>query len=60
MRFIPATSGDNNTATIDFNPNFLQQFNPEGDEYELIVKGKDRSGNKAGKVRQRVANSKSQ
>ncbi len=48
LRFTPATSGADNTATIDFYPQFLNQINPEGDEYELIVKGKDISGNKAG------------
>ncbi|RYF44455.1 MAG: hypothetical protein EON99_01275 [Chitinophagaceae bacterium] len=54
LRFNPATSSDNNTASIDFNPSFLKQYNPEGDEYELIVKGKDRSGNKAGQIEFRV------
>lgn len=44
MRFIPANlnSGEN-TATIEFKPYF-----PEDGEYELIVSGKDASGNKAG------------
>jgi hypothetical protein len=37
LRFTPATNGAENTASIDFNPQFLQQINPEGDEYELIV-----------------------
>ncbi|HSB91988.1 MAG TPA: C25 family cysteine peptidase [Flavitalea sp.] len=55
LRFTPATSGGDNTATIDFTPAFIRQFNPEGDEYELIVKGKDRSGNKAGEVEYRVS-----
>jgi hypothetical protein len=55
LRFTPATSGGDNTATIDFTPAFMKQFNPEGDEYELIVKGKDRSGNKAGEVEYRVS-----
>ena len=55
LRFTPATSGSDNTATIDFTPAFIRQFNPEGDEYELIVKGKDRSGNKAGEVEYRVS-----
>src|SRR5690606_2302274 len=41
LRFTPATSGDDNTATIDFNPAFFTQKYPEGDEYELIVLGKD-------------------
>jgi Peptidase family C25 len=56
LRFIPATSGADNTATIDFTPYFTgQQIHPEGDEYELIVRGKDRSGNKAGTNEFRVA-----
>ncbi len=54
LRFIPAVSGTDNTATIDFNPQFLNQINPDGDEYELIVSGKDRSGNKAGSVQYKV------
>lgn len=48
LRFTPATAGSDNSAVIDFQPQFINQYNPEGDEYELIVKGKDRSGNKAG------------
>ena len=47
LRFTPATSSSDNSAVVDFYPSFDQQFNPEGDEYELIVNGKDRSGNKA-------------
>jgi hypothetical protein len=47
LRFTPATSGTDNSAVVDFYPVFDKQFNPEGDEYELIVNGKDRSGNKA-------------
>ena len=54
LRFIPAQSGTDNTATIEFTPYFNQQFNPEGDDYELIVTGKDKSGNKAGKVEYKV------
>jgi len=61
VRFIPASSGTDNTATIEFSPYFpeiLDQngspLNPDGDEYELIVKGKDRSGNKAGNLEYRV------
>ncbi|HEY0679184.1 MAG TPA: C25 family cysteine peptidase [Chitinophagaceae bacterium] len=53
LRFTPAATGDDNTATLDFFPDFTQQFNDE-DEYELIVKGKDRSGNKAGSLEYRV------
>lgn len=54
LRFIPASSGSDNTATIDFTPQFTSQINPEGDEYELIVKGEDKSGNKAGDLEYRV------
>ncbi|RYF91813.1 MAG: hypothetical protein EOO00_07910, partial [Chitinophagaceae bacterium] len=55
LRFNPATTGENNSASIDFNPYFLQQLNAEGDDYELIVTSKDRSGNKAGQTEFRVA-----
>ncbi len=48
MRFIPATSGTNNGAIVDFNPAFLKQYNPEGDDYQLIVSGKDKANNTAG------------
>lgn len=54
LRFNPATSGSDNTASLDFMPAFTSQVNPEGDEYELIVKGKDRSSNKAGEIEYRV------
>jgi hypothetical protein len=50
LRFTPATPGGDNTATIDLKP-----FLPGNDaEYELIVSGKDVSGNKAGDVEYRV------
>ena len=49
VRFTPATSSADNTATVDFYPAFLQQINPEGDEYTLIVTGKDKTGNPAEK-----------
>jgi hypothetical protein len=55
LRFTPATSGENNTATIDFRPAFLKQYDQQGDEYELIVEGTDRSGNKAGNIEYRIA-----
>jgi hypothetical protein len=55
LRFTPATSSSDNSAVVDFFPQFTDQYNPEGDEYELIVKGKDRSGNKAGENEYRVA-----
>ncbi|WP_315816838.1 interleukin-like EMT inducer domain-containing protein [Paraflavitalea speifideaquila] len=48
LRFTPATNGTDNSAVLDFTPAFTNQVNPEGDEYELIITGKDRSGNKAG------------
>jgi hypothetical protein len=54
LRFTPATSGGDNTATIDFYPALLKQFDGGRDEYELIVKGRDKSGNKAGEVEYRV------
>ena len=54
LRFTPAQNGDDNTAMIDFYPAFSKQIDPAGDEYELIVKGTDRSGNKAGAMEYRV------
>jgi hypothetical protein len=51
LKFTPAGSAPNadNTATIDFNPQFLL----DGD-YELIVTGRDRSGNTAGQLEYKV------
>ncbi len=51
LKFTPAnlTNGDN-TATIDFSP-LLPGVD---DEYELIVTGKDASGNKAGEIEYHV------
>lgn len=49
LQFIPASQGDN-TASVNFNPYF-----PEDGEYELIVSGKDRSGNFAGNVQYKVS-----
>ncbi len=54
LRFIPATNGDNNTAMIDFFPQFIRQQSADGDDYELIVQGRDRSGNRSGQVEYRV------
>jgi hypothetical protein len=54
LRFTPATSSTDNSAVVDFFPAFESQYNPEGDEYELIVNGKDRSGNKAGSNEYRI------
>ncbi|MDR3714831.1 MAG: C25 family cysteine peptidase [Puia sp.] len=45
LRFTPATSVGNNTATVDFAPSFSTQVNPQGDNYQLIVTGQDESGN---------------
>lgn len=50
LRFTPANLNDkDNTAIIDFNPAFLE----DGD-YELIVSGRDRTGNSSGKSAYRV------
>jgi hypothetical protein len=50
LRFIGAESGSKNEATINFKPSFLQDGN-----YELIVSGKDESGNTAGVFEYKVA-----
>jgi hypothetical protein len=55
LRFTPATTGGNNAATVDFTPSFSKQINPAGDEYELIVAGKDALGNTAGTTPYRVS-----
>lgn len=52
MRFIPAVlqqGNKDNTASIELNPLLLQDG-----EYELVVSGKDKSGNKAGQLEYRV------
>lgn len=54
LRFIPATSTSDNTATIEFTPQFTNQIDPNGDDYELIVVGKDASGNKASDIAYRI------
>jgi hypothetical protein len=54
VRFTPATNGADNAATVDFFPAFTKQFNPEGDEYQLIVTGKDETGNPAGTIQYQV------
>jgi Peptidase family C25 len=54
LRFTPATSSSNNTATVDFTPAFTTQYNPSGDEYQLVVTGKDALGNPAGVIPYRV------
>lgn len=50
MRFIPATSGADNTASIEFSPLFTE----DGD-YELKISGKDLVGNKAGNLDYKVS-----
>jgi hypothetical protein len=53
LRFISADlSTGKNEATIEFSPSFLQDS--EGDYYELVVRGKDKSGNAAGNIEYRV------
>lgn len=50
LRFIPANlAAGENTASIEFKP-----FLPQDGEYELIVSGKDASGNTAGNLDYRV------
>jgi hypothetical protein len=52
LQFVPVGQAPNtdNTASVNFNPYF-----PEDGEYELIVTGKDKSENAAGKIEYRVA-----
>ncbi|HEY8896302.1 MAG TPA: C25 family cysteine peptidase [Niastella sp.] len=54
LKFIPATSTTDNVATIEFTPQFTSQIDPNGDEYELVVVGKDASGNKASDIAYRI------
>ena len=54
LRFTPATAGNNNEATVDFSPAFTTQYNADGDNYELIVSGKDALGNTAGTTPYRI------
>ncbi|MCF8340426.1 MAG: hypothetical protein K9I82_05560 [Chitinophagaceae bacterium] len=51
LKFTPATKSTStgSTATIDFTP-----YWPEDGEYELIVYGKDKSGNKSGSIEYKV------
>jgi len=51
LRFTPASPAPstNNTATVNFLPYF-----PQDGEYELIVTGKDKSGNSAGSIEYHV------
>lgn len=55
LRLVPATNIENNEATIEFTPFFTEQLNAEGDQYELIVRGRDRSGNRAGMIDYRTS-----
>ncbi len=50
LRFTPATSSADNTASVEFSPIFTKQINPQGDEYTLIVTGSDKSGNESGTI----------
>ena len=54
LRFTPATSSADNTASVEFNPVFTNQINPQGDEYTLIVTGSDKSGNASGTIQYQV------
>jgi Peptidase family C25 len=54
LRFTPATSSADNTASVEFSPIFTTQINPQGDDYTLIVTGADKSGNAAGTVQYQV------
>ncbi len=53
LRFTPAVAGTDNTATIDFYPTLTQDT--EIRDYEMVIAGKDRSGNKAGPSEYRVS-----
>ncbi|MBS1662989.1 MAG: hypothetical protein JST68_18235 [Bacteroidetes bacterium] len=55
LRFTPASSANNNVATVDFNPAFIKQYSADGDTYTLIVSGKDQLGNSAGATPYRVS-----
>ncbi|HEX9510934.1 MAG TPA: C25 family cysteine peptidase [Puia sp.] len=54
LRFTPATAANNNEATVEFTPAFTKQYNADGDNYELIVSGKDQLGNTAGTTPYRI------
>jgi len=43
-----------NVALVEFNPAFLTQYKESGDDYTLIVSGKDQFGNTAGTTPYRV------
>ena len=54
LRFTPASGSGDNTASVEFNPIFTTQINPQGDEYTLIVTGSDKSGNSSGTIQYQV------
>ena len=49
LKFTPAQSTSNNTASINFRPHFM-----EDGTYEMVVSGKDKNNNKAGQLDYRV------
>ncbi|MES2774590.1 MAG: C25 family cysteine peptidase [Bacteroidota bacterium] len=53
LRFTPGIAGTDNTATIDFYPSLTQDS--EQSDYELVVTGKDRNGNRAGPTEYRIS-----
>jgi hypothetical protein len=53
LRFVPPSSGNNNTASIDFFP--ALSIDSENSEYELLVSGRDRNNNPAGAKDYRVS-----
>ena len=54
LRFSPATSSADNTASVEFNPVFTTQTNPQGDDYTLLVTGTDKSGNSSGSIQYEI------
>ncbi|HEY4154811.1 MAG TPA: hypothetical protein VGM24_05280, partial [Puia sp.] len=54
LRFTPAAGSSDNTASVEFNPVFTNQIDPQGDEYTLIVTGSDKSGNPSGTIQYQV------
>ena len=54
LRFTPATSSGDNTASVEFTPVFANQINPQGDDYTLIVTGNDKSGNQSGTIQYQI------
>ena len=54
LRFTPATSSADNTASVEFSPVFTNQINPQGDNYTLMVTGSDKSGNASGTIQYQV------